>query len=157
MRIHRSIRIVRGALATIALAAVAACSPVYRFQTPAPDGLNADQRSMRAQMAVMLQAQGFQDMGAYYRASDGLGCGSTAPDRHTYEKSWRGETLWLPSWSTVWVQEFSCDDRWSAVILTDGADDEADALYALLEHVFADDIAEGRLKTERSHRVLLEQ
>jgi hypothetical protein len=136
---------------------LAACSPVYRFQTPTPDGLNADQRRMRSQMAVLLQAYGYQDMGAYYRASDGLGCGSTAPDRHTFEKSWRGETLWLPSWCTVWVQEFSCDDRWVAVILTDGADDEARALRDLLEKSFADDILAGRLSLESGHRVLLEQ
>lgn len=143
--------------ALLALVILLGCSPVYRFQTPTPDGLNADQRRIRSELAVMLQAQGYQDMGAYHRANDGLGCGSDAPDRHTFEKSWRGETLWMPSWCTVWVQEFSCDDRWSAVILTDGADDEARALRDLLEKTFADDILAGRLTLKSGHRLVLEQ
>ncbi len=145
-------------MASVVLAlVVAGCSPVYRFETPTPGGLNADQRRMREQLADVLQGQGFQDMGAYYRDADGLGCGYQAPDRHTFEKSWRGETLWMPSFRWLWVQDFSCDGSWSAVILTDGADHEAAALHALLEQTFADDILAGRLTVEERHRLILEQ
>lgn len=139
-----------------ALLLLVACSPVYRFQTPAPEGLNADQRRMRAQLAEVLRGQGFQNMGAYYRASGDLGCGRAAPDRQTFQKSWRGETLWMPSFSWVWVQEFSCDGHWSAVILTSGADEQAEALRELLDTTFADDLAAGRLTLETRHRLALE-
>ena len=135
---------------------VVGCSPVYWFQTPTPEGLNADQRRMRAQLAEVLRGQGFQNRGAYYRASSDLACGLDAPDRQTFQKSWRGETLWMPSFSWVWVQDFSCDGHWSAVILTSGADEQAEALRALLDTTFADDIAAGRLTLETTHRLALE-
>jgi len=146
----------RRALARLAAASalwlLSGCAATYWFHTPGAPVASPSGMSLSKQLAVVLDSESFKNVGSFDSAPTDLGCGLSAPDRQLFQKQWDDGALFGPSQTTVSVYEFTCDQHWHAVIVSDGVHRHADELRDVLADRFAKQLKEGTLIVETTHK-----
>jgi hypothetical protein len=155
----RSLRVASIAVAGVLLVA---CSPVYRFLyagelSPPPTPVE-----LASRLATLLEPQGFKRLSVAPEEAPAIGATGfdqcpTAADLTVFQKLVSSPRVGVAH--RAWVHSFTCNriPRFVVVSSSDSAGHaESSRTRDLLESAFAEEIANGSIRLERTHRLALE-
>jgi hypothetical protein len=156
--------VLRRLVASIAIAGVllAACSPVYRFRYAEDMSPRPEPVELAARLATLLEPQGFQRLAVVPDEAPAIGATGfdqcpKAGDLAVFQKLVSSPRVGAPH--RTWVHLFTCNGipRFVVVSSSDSAGHaESSRTRDLLNSAFAEELANGSIHLERTHRLALE-